>query len=124
MEDTDSLDSETGRVSDKEEPPDSRETEVIVAGRLAEGDEREVEIEMRGMIQGSWEAEEQKVEEAVNGKIHWQKKQAICWVGDGQKDKGQTATAHNTETGVDRNWEAETGRTMRSKNRGCEMTEE
>ena len=53
MEDTDSLDSETGRVSDKEEPPDSRETEVIVAGRLAEGDEREVEIEMRGMIQGS-----------------------------------------------------------------------
>lgn len=70
--------------------------------------EKEVKIS-----QGSWEAE-QKVEEAVNGKIHWQKKRAICWVGDRQKDKAQTATVHNTETRTERQrlvgrWEVRIG---------------
>ena len=69
--------------------------------------EREVKIS-----QGSWEAE-QKVEEAVNGKIHWQKKHAICWVGDRQKDKAQTATGI-TETRTERQrlvgrWEVRLG---------------
>lgn len=69
MEDTDSLDSDLVRASDKEEQSDSREMDVIVAdGEISRTRERQKE--RRGDSLGELRSGRAKVEEAVSGKIY------------------------------------------------------
>lgn len=69
MEDTDSLDSDLVKASDKEEQPDSREMEVIMADRESSRT-RERQKERREDSSGELRSRRAEVEEAVNGNIY------------------------------------------------------
>lgn len=62
-----------------------------------------MEIEAEGDSSGELRSKRTEGEEALNGKIHWQKKKVGNMWSWGQKDKGQTATLYNTKPETARN---------------------